>query len=298
MFTKSILGAAILIATAAFYAEDQAARTARLVIDTDADAEVWIGSQRLTDRTLTTPPLQPGNYRYEIKVRWVRCDGKACRIFERKIVTPLFGPGADLRIPARLDVGPPTAPGAKPGATSMIEGANVEKDGSTNYGIQVEQICQPSCPGPEAMTINGIKVDRRKGIEALAGDGALPDDRKLLRLTVAGPKEFQRQVLADLERDPLKGFSDRILVQAYTPDAWELKESGFAPGNQVYLQAPDGKVLYRAENYAGGPEKLSRALRRAAPDYQPARDPGPNGNTQDAVLAIALCVAAVKAMKP
>lgn len=233
----------------------QAAAPATIVFDVNpADGEVWIGATRLLGRKLTTTPLAPGKrYSYEAVVKWP--SGKEQR------VTARFGAGETVRVPASID--------STPATSELIEGAQLEKDGSLNFGME-----PATSPTVEMFAINGYTVPRFAGIQSVS---QLPDDRKALRLTLIGPKEFTGPIVEDLAKPSLRDVRDRVLVQAYTPDAWAVKESGFAGGTQIYLQAPDGKVLHRSETY-GGPESLVTAIRKADPTYRADRDPNLSGS--------------------
>ena len=87
--------------------------------------------------------------------------------------------------------------------------------------------------------------------------------------------------MADLDNDPkLARFKPSLAIQEYRPSDWAVDPNlGFKSGHPaVYIQRTNnnqvgGKVLYRSETYQG-PEKLSEALRRAKPNYDPAADPG------------------------
>jgi len=64
-------------------------------------------------------------------------------------------------------------------------------------------------------------------------------------------------------------------MQSYLPDHWAVARSGFKVDGQptIYLQAPDGTVLHRQDDYHDGPEALAQALRRTDPHYDPRKDP-------------------------
>ena len=40
----------------------------------------------------------------------------------------------------------------------------------------------------------------------------------------------------------------------------------------IYVQAPDGKVLHRQDDYQGGAPELAEAIRRIDPNYDPKKD--------------------------
>ena len=113
------------------------------------------------------------------------------------------------------------------------------------------------------------------------GAEGLTDDAQKMRLTIIGTEAECRQVLGDLDRHPaLAGWKDQLVVQAYRPDAWAVKNVGLpVKGHPVIIlqTAPDshwlGKVVHAQVDYHDGPEGLAGALRTADPNYRPDRDP-------------------------
>ena len=99
-------------------------------------------------------------------------------------------------------------------------------------------------------------------------ESALTDDSSKLHLTVIGPPEVRALVEKDLAE-----HRERYHVQSYSPGDWEVQTGFLTTGKPtIYLQARDGRVLLRLDEYAGG-SALAGALRRADPSYQPANDP-------------------------
>src|SRR5205823_4837668 len=126
-------------------------------------------------------------------------------------------------------------------------------------------------------SLSGVPVNAAKAREAFS---ALTDDSQLLRLTVIGPASDRQTVIDDVEHHPsLASVHDRLRVQAYDPDHWAVAGAGFVRSGRptIYLQAPDGKVLHRQDEYRG-PDQLAEAIRRADPDYHPERDPDLNAS--------------------
>lgn len=141
-----------------------------------------------------------------------------------------------------------------------------------NFGVEVDKI-QPK----ESYHLNGRDVTKEEAFRAL--ESAVVDDSTLPWLTVnlADP-EIRKRVLGDLESHPsLAPWKNKILVQDYSPDHWAVAGVGHRPG--LIFQSPRGtdgraKVLFRIEQYQG-PEALAGALRKADPNYDPAKDPDP-----------------------
>ena len=146
---------------------------------------------------------------------------------------------------------PPLPPPARPAAKSEASLAAEE-----NYGIDREK---------------WSREPRRA-----AGARVPPDDARKARLTVIGGEAERRAVLSDLEAEPdLRGLRERVAVQAYPPDHWAVARCGFKTDGRptIYLQAPDGRVLHRQDDYAGGAGRLAEAIRKADPSYDPRKDP-------------------------
>jgi hypothetical protein len=143
-----------------------------------------------------------------------------------------------------------------------------------NFGVDRDKIT-----GRNRYTINGRTVAKEQVDQALTGrDSTLADDSAKLRLTVIGSDIERKRVLDDLASNPaLAPYKDSLVVQDYAPADWPT-QAGFVTGGHptIYLQAPDGKVLYHRDDYQQGPEGLAGAVRKADPKYDPAKDP--NGN--------------------
>jgi hypothetical protein len=165
---------------------------------------------------------------------------------------------------------PPAAAG-KSGRPELAEGGRVENDGTLNFGLDREHLAGPR---PERYSINGREASKEDVLRLLQAQ--VPDDTSKPFLTVIGAPESRRQVLNDLENHPsLAPWKGKLRVQAYNPDDWAVARAGFVTGGNptVYLQAADGKVLHRQDDYGGGADGLAAALRRADPGYDPAGDP-------------------------
>jgi hypothetical protein len=134
--------------------------------------------------------------------------------------------------------------------------------------------------GQERYSISGIDVPKQVAATAIQS-GQLADDSGKIRFTVIGSVEQRRQVLKDLDAHPaLSAFKELFVVNAYSPEQWAVSRAGFVTNGTptIYVQAPDGTVLHRQDDYVGGADSLAAALGRSAerkpnPDYQPAKDP-------------------------
>lgn len=104
---------------------------------------------------------------------------------------------------------------------------------------------------------SGQDCCRREVEDALRFD----DESGKRRITIIGDDAYRKEALAVI------GSPQWAVVKAYSPDNWYVRESGFRPG--VYVQEADGTVIHRQEDLA----KLSVAVNRADPSYDPSKDP-------------------------
>jgi hypothetical protein len=116
-----------------------------------------------------------------------------------------------------------------------------------------------------------------------AGEDQQSERKRDIHLTLIGSKEDRDKVLEDLKSDAeLKAAASRAMIQDYDPGDWEVDPSlNFPTGGKpdILIQAQDGSVLWRANNYKDvGPEGLTEALRKADPSYDPSKDPQPGGD--------------------
>lgn len=126
----------------------------------------------------------------------------------------------------------------------------------------------------ETWSLSGQGCTRCKALEAVAG-GVVVDDSRKMRLTVVADEATRKAVLADLATHPaLKDVRGAVLVTAYPPDHWVVKELGLAPGLTLQPAGTVSPVLWRMRTYAG-PAALAEAIKKADPNYNPDLDPDP-----------------------
>jgi hypothetical protein len=256
-------------------------KTATIVFEIDPPGgEIWIGGKRQPTNVIQTPSLGDRHYAYDAVIRWHR----AGKPVDQAVKTPSFKAGDLVKVPVKLTT---KDPGAK---TSLVDGATLDA-GEVNFGIDVRELAKHPT---ESCSINGNEVPRIEAVQALAATASgLRDDRKFLRLTVTGTPDFRRAVAEGLARPDAESVRERLLVQSYTPDAWAVKDAGFKPGNQIYLQAPDGTVLHRQEDFAGGVAALVETIRKADASYRSERDPDLRNDSGDLLLALLAAAAAL-----
>jgi hypothetical protein len=241
----------------------------------------WDGDQyNLLRGRVQVGALNDGGYRPRVGPGW----GEPC---EPPVAPP---PGAEARRKCRC--GAPCCdckncrcrPDRKccPDCRCGRRGAEQGQGPAQNFGVNSEQL-----PEGETFSINGRAVSG-DAIKRLIGKGGeLADDTHKWRLTVVGSKEECDRVLADLEHSAaLAPWKDRLLVQAYRPGSWAVKEVGFPTDGhpRIVVQGPPeaagkGPVLWDQPDYRGGAEQLAQGLtqarRMADPNYDPSKDPGP-----------------------
>ena len=139
----------------------------------------------------------------------------------------------------------------------------------SDFGVDADKVSAST-----RYTLSGKEVSRQEAERAIE-DSRLPDHAGMLRVTVIGPREQTRSVLDDLAKSSL---GDRIIAKAYVGSHWHVAQSGFATDGSptIYVQAADGTVLHRLDDYAGGIEGLTSTLaklRKPSPDYDKTKDP-------------------------
>jgi hypothetical protein len=164
------------------------------------------------------------------------------------------------------------APQTPPWAPCSINAPKAEAI-EQNFGVDRAKIT-----GHNRYTLNGREVAKEQIDQALIGKDTLADDSAKLRLTIIGNDAERKAVLDDLQSNPaLAPLKDSLVVQNYVPTDWATRPGFVTVGHPtIYLQAPDGKVLYHRDDYQQGPQGLAGAVRKAQPSYDPAKDP--NGN--------------------
>jgi hypothetical protein len=119
-----------------------------------------------------------------------------------------------------------------------------------------------------------------KAASVLVG-GSLQDDSNFLRLTILDPDPIRRKKISE-ELGKLPEFRN-VLIQAYHPDHWAVKEAGFRASSgaatTIYIQSPPrdgdgaGVVLHRQPDYNDGSAGVIKAIRKMDPNYSPDKDP-------------------------
>jgi len=133
---------------------------------------------------------------------------------------------------------------------------------ANNFGIDTAKLSSRIEP---KYICNGEPCSRETAVKAI--EKGLPDDGKKLYLTVIGADEDRKRAEADFPPD----FKSRVKLNSYRSDHWAVQPGFVTAGTPtVYLQAPDGKVLHRQDNYSPGD---FQAIRKAIDRYDAKRDP-------------------------
>ncbi len=141
-----------------------------------------------------------------------------------------------------------------------------------NFGIDIAQL---RAVNKDEYCLNGKCVSREEAFQAVGGP-SLPDDSGFLRVTAIGSKAETDPVRKDFDSGPDLAFAKQFChFKTYTADAPMIKDCGFAEGKPaIYVQQPDGKVLFRMESY--DQKTLVGALQKRKPNYDPKKDPTPS----------------------
>ena len=232
--------------------QDHRVATIRITV-TPPDGEVWLDKflvpgTGLEQRTVCSPPLEPKyTYGYHVKVIWPDAT-KESKLWVKA------GQTYDLTL-------------VKPDATGHVT------DGTEqfNFGVYMPK----DRPQQEVVTLNGKTISKDQAKQLM--ENGLKDDSGKPHLTIIGPDEDRKKVLADL-RGPLADLVKEYLVQDYPASHWTVKQVGFKTDGKptIYVQDATGKVLHRQDDYADGKEGLNKVLteiRKPDPNYNPTKDP-------------------------
>lgn len=123
--------------------------------------------------------------------------------------------------------------------------------------------------------LNGHTASAQEAIDAIREK--IPEDAKKLRITVIGDAADRKRV-TDAFHEAEPALKERTTLWSVPPDHWSLTnlETGkpiFRTNGKptLYVQAPDGKVLHRQDDFAGAQD--FEAIRRAIKNYDAAKDP-------------------------
>jgi hypothetical protein len=159
----------------------------------------------------------------------------------------------------------------------------------TNWGEKCDPPLPPPCFGVASNKIgaapvyrlNGMPIPAKAAYEAV--EKGLDDDGRKWRVSIIGPTSIRQTTKSALEQHPdFEAMRGRFVVHDFAPDHWAMRP-GFVTTGQptVYCQTPEGKVLHRQDDFAGGADALVAALRKVHETYDPTRDPDLRPRTFD-----------------
>lgn len=123
--------------------------------------------------------------------------------------------------------------------------------------------------GSKYLAAGGKRISRQDAFEAVERNG-LVDESSKRRIAVIGAKADRQVVLNEIGRVPW------AVITAHDPDDWRVARYGFKTDGRptVYIQEADGKVVHRQDDA----KDVAIAVRRADPNYDPAKDPDLRNN--------------------
>lgn len=168
-------------------------------------------------------------------------------------------------------------------ANDVIKAVKDKHSTLGRYAVDDDDCPKWKCQGVEGDKLSeepkilrkGKAITRALAMKLVEGK-ELPDDKLKLRLTIIGEVNERKRVEGDLNNSPhLAEFKGRVVYQGYDCSNWAVARYGFVCGGRptIYIQAPDGTVLHRQDDYDDGPQGLAEALRKADPNYDSDKDP-------------------------
>lgn len=232
----------------------------RISVSYPEDCELWIGdSERINGNQIVTPWLQPGRYRYTLKLR------RAGLVVSEKEVS--FQAGESVDVVMSIEPRPPVKP-ISPNVGDLPP-----------TGVDVASIDFPD--GTTIVTNSGREITRTQAKEMIGKD-RVPDHAKCLRLTVVGNDAELADARAKLATVLNPG--EPLVLGFFRPDAWQLKDLktnqplGFPAGGPLtaYLQMPGGEVVCKSTG-VDSIVAMVTALRQKNPTFDPNNVPSFGG---------------------
>lgn len=175
-----------------------------------------------------------------------------------------------LATPAKEFVGPPIP------AVQRDEPKPEVKPPAAMFGVDEKKVFTGR--------VQGILANTPESKVYAAQIGATEPDKKLC-VTVIGTEAECDKVTKDLRDNPaFTGTREFLNVQSYRPNEWAVDPAlGFRSDGTptITIQDSVGRELWRASDYAVGPEGLAKEiaaqlLRLRDANYDPAKTPGPD----------------------
>lgn len=207
-------------------------------------------------------------------VEWKPGDSRNARPRERRTKSqgePERIPTAEIVTPGRPQPKAiePTNPTPEAKTKSEVKGPNWETNG----------VMRPALSADSRYTTSG---EPSKRFVAEIAETAAPK----MHLTIIGNADERARVVNDIQGNAeWSDLRDKLYVQDYDLKDWPVDPKlGFRPGKPAIIvqtaKGPNdpkgGRVIYRTQDYSMGSVGLAEEVRKADPDYNPDRDPGPH----------------------
>jgi hypothetical protein len=143
------------------------------------------------------------------------------------------------------------------------------------FGVVTEKLANR-----ERFSFSGVEISHTQaravlGLPHAPSSQNIPEDETTRRLTVIGPQTLRDRVLHDLDKaDSLARWRGKLILSSYDPAHWHVSRVGFVTRGKptIYVQAANGVVLHRQDDYDDAAGGLATALRRLDPSYRPEED--------------------------
>lgn len=117
---------------------------------------------------------------------------------------------------------------------------------------------------------NGQEVAKEVAYQAIGGQSLIDDAAKPYVAIVDPDPKRRAEVVATIKHE----MGDKVKVWDGPPDDWSYATGHKTDGRPtIYAQLPTGEVKHRQDEMADGIENAVGAVRKAFPDYNPAKDP-------------------------
>lgn len=142
-------------------------------------------------------------------------------------------------------------------------------------------VAEPTQDAPQNFGISRDQIGKSRGYSGDVREySAKTDVGGKLFLTVIGSKEDRAEFVRDWESNPeFRSLHDKVHFGEFDRGDWQVSDGlGYAANGKptILIQQASGRVDYRAYDYSGGAAGVAQALRRANPNYNPEKDPGPH----------------------
>jgi len=186
----------------------------------------------------------------------VVCTGDSCSLPARQTPVAVQVPAPAPAMPAIA--APPKAPTVKP--------PYLPPNGVFPTGVIADKLSAAD----EKYHQNGQEVSKAVAYHAIGGQGLIDDANKPYVCIVDPDAKRRQDVVATLKRE----LGDKVKFWDGPPDDWSYATGHKTDGRPtIYAQLADGVVKHRQDDLADGVDAAVGAVRKAFPEYAPAKDP-------------------------